>query len=280
MLKNLIAAAGLTACLAPALAAQSASDVVATVGETEITLGQLIIARAQLPQQYDQFPPEVLFQGLLEQMVEQQLFADTVADRPDRVAYALQMEERSLLSGEAITRLSRERVTEEAIQEAYNARYDGAEPATEWNASHLLVETEEEAQAARDRVTAGEDFANVARDVSTGPSGPNGGSLGWFGAGAMVAPFEAAVMELEPGQMSPPVQTQFGWHIVYLNETRLQEQPGLEQLRDELAAEVQQAVIAAELEALRAATDIALPEDGAFDPAVINDLSLLEPGAE
>ncbi|SEW42529.1 peptidyl-prolyl cis-trans isomerase C [Cognatiyoonia koreensis] len=260
--------------------AQDANTVVATVGDTEITLGEMIITRAQLPAQYEQFPAEIIFQGILDQLVQQQLLADSVGDEPDRVKYALVNERRALMAGETINAITTEAVTDAAVQAAYDARFDGVEPATEYNASHLLVETEEEALAAKARIDGGEEFADVARDVSTGPTGPNGGNLGWFGAGSMVPEFEAAVMALEVGAVSDPVQTQFGWHVVTLNETRLEEQPELDALRQQLSSEIQEAAIQEVLEELRAETEITLPEEGAFDPALLLNLDLLEPDAE
>lgn len=260
--------------------AQDANTVVATVGDTEITLGEMIITRAQLPPQYAQFPDAVIFDGILDQLIQQQLLADSVGEEPDRVKLALTNERRALMAGEMISAISNEAVTDEAIQAAYDARYNGVEAATQYNASHLLVETEEEAIAAKARIDGGEEFADVARDVSTGPTGPNGGNLGWFGEGNMVPEFEAAVMALEVGDVSEPVQTQFGWHVVTLNEKRLEEQPQLDALRGELAGEIQEAAVEAALEEMKAASDITLPEEGAFDPAVLLNLDLLEPAPE
>lgn len=262
--------------LSGAVQAQDASTVVATVGETEITLGQMIIIRAQLPQQYEQFPPDVLFDGILDQLVQQQLLADAVTQVPTRVTTALINERRSLLAGEMVNMLNEDVVTEEAIAKAYADATEGVDAKTEWNASHLLVETEEEAIAAKARVDGGEEFADVARDVSTGPTGPNGGSLGWFGAGQMVPEFETAVANMEAGDVSPPVQTQFGWHIVTLNERRVQPLPGLEDMRRELVNTLREEAVTAKLEELRAAAEVVLPETGAFDPALLLNLQLLE----
>ena len=272
-------ALALTLAAAP-LSAQDASTVVATVGDTEITLGEMIIIRAGLPAQYAQFPDEVLFEGILDQLIQQQLLADAVTDVPARVDYALKNERRQLLAGEVVNEVAMGAVSEDAIAAAYAEATDGVEPTTEWNASHLLVETEEQAQAARDRVEAGETFADVARQVSTGPSGPSGGELGWFGPGMMVSEFEEAVTGLEPGEMAGPVQTQFGWHIVMLNDKRQKEAPGLEEMRAELEQRLQEQAIDARIEELRAAAEITMPEDGAIDPALLSNIDLLEPAAE
>lgn len=260
-----------------ALAQDATADtVIATVGDTKITLGQMIITRAQLPQQYAQLGDDVLFQGILDQLIQQQVLADALTDVPGRVDYAVQNERRSLMAGEVINNITTNAVTDEAIEAAYNDRFADAEPATEYNASHLLVETEEEALAAKARIDEGEDFADVARDVSTGPTGPNGGNLGWFGAGQMVPEFEAATMELSIGDVSDPVKTQFGWHVVTLLETRKKDIPSLDSVRQEIFGELQEAAIQARLTALSDAATIVKPEEGAFDPNLLSNLDLLD----
>lgn len=254
----------------------TADTVIATVGETEITLGQMIIARAQLPQQYTQFPDDVLFQGVLDQLIQQQVLADSLTDVPGRVAFAIENERRSLMAGEVINNITTGAATDDAIAAAYQERYASATPATEYNASHLLVETEEEAIAAKTRIDAGEEFADVARDVSTGPTGPNGGNLGWFGKGQMVAEFEATTVALTVGDVSDPVQTQFGWHVVTLLDTRNKDVPTLDAVRQELFGEIQEAAIQARLSELTEAATIVKPEADAFDPSLISNLDLLD----
>lgn len=254
----------------------TADTVIATVGETEITLGQMIIARAQLPQQYTQFPDDVLFQGVLDQLIQQQVLADSLTDVPGRVAFAIENERRSLMAGEVINNITTGAATDDAIAAAYQERYASATPATEYNASHLLVETEEEAIAAKARIDAGEEFADVARDVSTGPTGPNGGNLGWFAKGQMVAEFEATTVALTVGDVSDPVQTQFGWHVVTLLDTRNKDVPTLDAVRQELFGEIQEAAIQARLSELTEAATIVKPEADAFDPSLISNLDLLD----
>ena len=250
--------------------------VVAKVGDTEITMGEVIIARAQLPQQYSQFPDEVLFDGVIDQLIQQQLLSDALEEVPARVDLALKNERRAMMAGEVITSIAETAVTEEDIQAAYDARFADVEETQEFNASHLLVETEEEAAAAKARIDDGAEFADVARDVSTGPTGPNGGNLGWFGPGAMVPEFENAITSLEVGAVSEPFETQFGWHVARLNEMRMQPRPTLEDLRRELTAELHEAAVTARLDELSAAQEIVKPAEGDFDPAVINNLELLD----
>lgn len=279
MLKHvtLFGAFALSLAASHAIAQDATADtVIATVNGTEITLGQMIITRAQLPQQYAQLDDAILFDGVLEQLIQQQLLADSLAETPARVTYAVQNEERSLKAGEAINELTLGTVTDDALQAAYNARYADQKPSTEYNAAHLLVETEAEAIAAKARITDGEDFAAVAKDVSTGPTGPNGGNLGWFGKGQMVPEFEAAVADMATGDVSDPVQTQFGWHVVTLLDLRNSEAPTLEEVRQDLFGEVQEAAIQTLLADLTKAADIVTPEADAFDTSLISKIDLLD----
>lgn len=89
---------------------------------------------------------------------------------------------------------------------------------TEIRASHILVKSEDEANKLYDEIIAGKSFASAAQEVSLCPSGRNGGDLGFFGKGMMVKPFEDAAFGLEVGEISKPVQTQFGWHLIQLTD--------------------------------------------------------------
>lgn len=264
------------AVLADGHAGPTAETIVTTINGTDITLGEMIITRAQLPQQYQSLPDDVLWSGILDQLTQQQLLADTLNDAPDRVAYALANEERSLKAGEVINALNSEVLTDEAIRAAYDTRFAEFEGSTEYSAAHILVETEEEAAAIKLELDAGANFAQTAVEKSTGPSGPSGGDLGWFGAGMMVPPFEEAVIALEVGAVSDPVQTQFGWHIIMLNDSRMTEAPALEEVYPELQSEVQAAAIDARINELRDAAEITVVDTDTFDPAILKNLDLLE----
>ena len=254
----------------------TADTVVAKVGDTEITVGELIIARSMLPQQYAQFPNDVLFTGLVDQLVQQQLLADELEEVPASILYTLANERRGLLAAEVVNALSETAVTPEALQEAYDARFADAPDVLEYRASHLLVETEEEAEAAKARIDEGEEFAAVATDVSIDPAGQqNGGDLGWFSEGMMVDEFQDAILALDIGEVSDPFESQFGWHVATLVDERIQPQPEFDQVAPQLMGELQEAAVLAYLEELTAATTIERPEEGAFDPNVIDQIDLL-----
>lgn len=254
----------------------TADTIVATVGDTEITMGEIIIARTQLPQQYAQFPVDVLFEGLVDQLIQQQLLADEAGETSARIEYTLNNERRALMAAGVITEIAETSVTEADVQAAYDARFAEAEEIQEFNAAHLLVETQQEADAAKARIDEGAAFADVARDVSTGPTGPNGGNLGWFGPGAMVPEFEQAITALEVGEVSEPFETQFGWHVTTLLETRVQPRPTVDDLRPQITQELQEAAITARLEELAAEQTVTKPESGEFDPNLIDAIDLLD----
>ena len=218
----------------------TADKVVATVNGTDITLGEMIAAAETLPDQYKNLPDDVLYDGILQQLIQQTALSQSLEGTPPkRIDFAVTNERRTLRAGTVIDRIVEKAVTDEAIQAAYKEKYANAEPSKEFNASHILVETREEAEAIRKELEDGADFAELAKEKSTGPSGPNGGSLGWFGPDMMVKPFEDAVVDMEPGQVSEPVETQFGWHVIKLNETRLKDAPKLDDVREELKAQLE-----------------------------------------
>ena len=110
----------------------------------------------------------------------------------------------------------------------------------EFNAAHILVENEYDAQELLVSLEKGAEFSQLAIDKSIGPSASNGGNLGWFSQGQMVPEFELAVLDLQLGEISPPIKTQFGWHIIKLNNKRLQKFPPLENVRNELIQNLKQ----------------------------------------
>ena len=270
----------IAASLAMPAAAQDETTidtVVATVGDTEITIGHMIAARASLPEQYQQLPDEVLFSGILDQLVQQSALAQTYdGDLPSRVRIQLENERRSLTAGEVIEGLMAQPLGEEDVQAAYEEQYSTAEPSQEFNASHILVETEEEAITIKEELDGGADFEGVAREKSTGPSGPGGGSLGWFGPGMMVPEFEAAVAAMEAGQISAPVKTQFGWHVIKLNETRVKDAPPLDEVREEIELQVRQTNAQATIEAVAAEAEVDRSGAEGIDPAILKQVELLE----
>lgn len=253
-----------------------ADTVLVTVDGTEITLGHMIVAKGTLPAQYRQLPDEVLFPGILDQLIQQVALAQSLETPTKATELTIENQRSGLLAGEALGIVSQDAVTDEALQALYEERFSDASPTQEFNASHILVETEEEAIALIAELEGGADFAALAQEHSTGPSGPNGGALGWFGSGQMVPEFETAVLALEPGNVSPPVQTQFGWHVVILNERRMAGAPPLEEVRQELAAELESAAVEAHI--AEVVKDARVIRQGVtIPPEALSDMSLVAP---
>jgi peptidyl-prolyl cis-trans isomerase C len=276
MTKRFLAGAALSALLITPAFAQDGSTVLATVNGQDITLGHVIVAWSQLPEQYQALPDDVLLTGILEQLVQQEIVATAVRDDlSDFMRIGLENEERAYVAALSLDAVAMEDIPAEDLQAEYDALFGSVEPQTEYNASHILVESEEEAQALIEQLEGGADFAALAQEHSIGPSGPNGGQLGWFTAGMMVPSFEEAVFALEVGEVSPPVETRFGWHVVILNDTRDQAPPAMEEVQDQLIEGLRQARVEAYIEDLSAAAVIDRPELD-FDPSVIRDMGLLE----
>lgn len=275
---SVVATAALLAFPAGAMADGhvNAETVVATVNGTDIKLGHMIVLKQRLPAQYQQLEPSVLFDGILDQLVQQTLLGDTVESLSAGSRLTLENEGRALRAAEEIQRIADTSVTDETLQAAYESAYGNVDPEKEFNASHILVETEEEAKALVTELESGADFAELAKEKSTGPSGPRGGELGWFGTGAMVAPFEEAVVAMEIGAVSAPIQTQFGWHVIKLNETRLKDAPALEEVRGQLVDEVRRTAIEARVEELTNGAELTRMTAEDIDPALLDNMSLLE----
>lgn len=260
----------------PVVAAETNTDtVVATVNGVDITIGHMIVLREGLPEQYQTLPDDVLFDGILEQLVQQTVLAQKAENPGPVVELRLENERRTLLAGTAMKALLDDAMTDAALQAAYDEKYANAEPTKEYNASHILVETEDEAKALVTELEGGADFAELAKSKSTGPSGPSGGELGWFGPGMMVKEFEDAVVAMEPGTVSAPVQTQFGWHVIRLNEARMKDAPAIDEVRDEIAAELQQKIIEETLAKLTEEAEITRTDKSEIDPAAIRNLDLV-----
>jgi peptidyl-prolyl cis-trans isomerase C len=148
-------------------------------------------------------------------------------------------------------------ISEEQLKQRYQTDYVASNDTIEYNANHILVQTDQEARDIILRLDKGESFEELAKKLSTGPSGKKGGALGWFKKEDMVAPFSDAAAKLAKGQYTPsPVQTRFGWHVILLNDTRSAEPPALESVRKNLATAIAGDSIKAKMKELRDAANI------------------------
>jgi peptidyl-prolyl cis-trans isomerase C len=250
--------------------AQDAKTVVATVNGTEITLGHIIVLREKLPEQVQGLSDDVLFKGILDQLIQQEALKQSIGDVSARNALTMENDNRAFLAEQAAQAVISAAVTDAALQAAYDAKFANMPPATEYNAAHILVATKEEAEKIKAEIVAGADFGEKAKEFSSDGAAANGGDLGWFGVGMMVKPFEDAVVAMKAGEVAGPVQTDFGFHLIKLNEVREAPKPTLDDVRDQLAAEVEQAAITAHVKGLTDAATITRPGES-MDPAKIRD---------
>ena len=214
-----------------------------------------------LPPEYQQQGIAGIYDQLVDDVANSRLAAiaarSSGLDKEEDVASAMRTAADRVLAEAYITREVGKEITEEAIQAAYDTYVADTGSRETVTASHILVETEEEAKAIIDQLKDGADFAELAREKSTGPSGPGGGSLGSFGRGQMVPAFEAAAFGMPVGSFSDnPVQTQFGWHVIQVSDKGIQEAPALDQMRDQIAANLSRQSFARIVETLRVGTTI------------------------
>ncbi len=276
---NFLSAALLALAFASPLRAAdpTADTVVAVVNGTEITLGHMIATRDALPEQYRQLPDDVLFNGVLEQIIQQTALAQVgETQQTKRDTLALDNQKRTYLAGVVLDSVAKAGVSDEALQKLYDEKYAKAEPAKEFSAAHILVATEEEAKALKAEIDAGGDFAAIAKEKSSDKgSAANGGDLGWFGLGMMVKPFEDAVIAMEKDKVSDPVKSDFGWHIIKLNDIRTVETPKLEDVKEELTGDLRQQAVEAKVKELTDAAKVEKRVDG-IDPAILKNAALID----
>ncbi len=209
--------------------------IAATVNGTEIY--QLSVDRVtqQIQAQGQQADKTKILQELINLEVLTQAAEEAHLEADPDVSVALRLQYVQTLANAFLAKSSETiEITEEQLRAAYdNQEADMSQQ--EYNASHILLESDEAATAVIAQLKDGADFAELAKTESTGPSGPNGGELGWFQAATMVPEFSAAVATMEVGAISEePVQTQFGWHVIKLNDTRGAAKPEYESVKGDI----------------------------------------------
>jgi len=215
------------------------SKVVAKVGELEITTQELAFAESELSREFAQVPAEKRTAAILAALIDIKLLANRAAveglDEKEsfkaRMAFVQSRNLHNLYFQETIVA----NVTDEEVRERFDNEIAAMAPESEIKARHILVASEEEAKAIVAELAQGKDFAELAKEKSTGPSGANGGDLGFFGKGQMVPEFEEAAFGLENGKFTTtPVKTQFGWHVILKEEEREKPKPEFEQVKDQI----------------------------------------------
>jgi peptidyl-prolyl cis-trans isomerase C len=232
---------------APALA-QGDDPVAARVNGKELKRSEVAAMHQQLPQQMQQMPFEVVYPMLVDQLVSQMLITEAARkdklDEDPTVQSKLKRYEERLVQEAWLTREVEKAATEEKLKARYD-QYVSENPAKEEvSARHILVDEESRAKDIIKELEAGGDFAALAKQHSKDPAGATGGDLGFFSREEMVPEFAAAAFELKKGEHTKePVKTQFGWHVIKVEDRRTGAHPSFEDSREQLADEVAREVI-------------------------------------
>jgi peptidyl-prolyl cis-trans isomerase C len=231
--------------------------VVAIVNGQKILLSEITAAQAGLPQQYRQLPLQLIFPALLDQVIDGKLVSAegrkaNLQNDPD-VKKRLALAEDQLIQQAFLFKEIDKKITPEALKARYDKFVKETPPEDEVKASHILVKTEDEAKAIIAELAKGGDFAKIAKEKSTDTaSGAQGGDLGYFKKGDMVAEFAEAAFTMKKGEVSPtPIKTQFGYHVIRVDDRRTAPPPKLEEVEDQLRSDMQREIVTAMLGNLR-----------------------------
>lgn len=276
-----VASAGAaSAQTAPAAALEGEDALIARVNGDEIYRSDMVLLYEKLPEEYRQIPIEILYPQLVDRLVDRKLLAQAgrrsgLTDDPvvrRRAAFA----EDTILQETYLFRHIEETVTEEQLRAAYEEMKAETEEKEQVRARHILLDSEAEAEAAIGALKAGNDFAELAKEKSTGPSAEQGGDLGYFERDEVVEDFGDAAFALRPGEVTPnPVRTQFGWHVIKVEDRRTAPAPTFEESRDKLVAAAAPKIAETEVSRLREMAEIVtfgldgaeMPRTSSGDPA-------------
>ncbi|MFT5538721.1 MAG: peptidyl-prolyl cis-trans isomerase C [Alphaproteobacteria bacterium] len=248
--------------LAPAWAQTGGPDsVVARVNGQAIQASDVAAAIQQLPPQYRSMPPESLFKGVIEQLIDRQLVVGRARSQnlqsDAEVKNTLKQLETRVLEEVYLRRTIAAKVTDRAVQRRYERDKASLVKDKKVRARHILVKTRDEAMDILRMLARGKDFAKLAGEKSIGPSKAQGGDLGFFAREQMVPAFSAAAFSLRKGEVArAPVQTEFGWHVIKVEDIQDAAPPKFEEVKDQLRNKMGDEVVEAELKKLRAGAKV------------------------
>jgi len=228
---------------------------VAKVNGQDITQGELKFAEAEIGSELAGVPTESRRRVLVEYLIEAHLMAQLaekaqLAATPD-FETRLKYYRMRALRDEFFENKVRDSVGEAAAKQLYDDRVKSIPAQQEVRARHILVKTKDEAEKIAKEVTGGADFAEAAKKYSQDSGGESGGDLGYFTKGQMVKPFEEAAFSMEKGKVSAPVQSEFGWHIIKVEDKRDRQPPTFEEVKDQITASLIQAKLQSTVQEMR-----------------------------
>ena len=230
--------------------------IVANVNNEDISLETMIHAMNELPPEIQSQPFMSYYEDLLERVIDIKLFAQEgkkmKLDEEPSVRAAIDFVIEKVLMQAFLSKYVQENIKEENLKASYNNFIADETSREEIKASHILMDTESEAIDVINMLNDGDDFAELAKNKSTGPSGPSGGDLGWFKRGQMVPPFEKAAFSLNKNEITQrPVQTQFGWHVIKVFDKRIPEAPSYESMKNKLIQDLERKIVSKKIQDLR-----------------------------
>ena len=230
--------------------------IVANVNNEDISLETMIHAMNELPPEIQSQPFMSYYEDLLERVIDIKLFAQEgkkmKLDEEPSVRAAIDFVIEKVLMQAFLSKYVQENIKEENIKASYSNFIADETSREEIKASHILMDTESEAIDVINMLNDGDDFAELAKNKSTGPSGPSGGDLGWFKRGQMVPPFEKAAFSLNKNEITQiPVQTQFGWHVIKIFDKRIPEAPSYENMKSRLIQDIERKIVSKKIQDLR-----------------------------
>lgn len=232
---SLLSASALFVLSLSAYADDSDTPVAATVNGTPITVIERDVQSKQFQARGQSATDEQIIEELISLEVMRQEAVKRGLDAAPEIAAEMKIMESRVLANALLTEFTENLDLSDTVLKAEYEKQIAMADAKEFKASHILLEDEAKAREIIAELDAGADFAESAKKYSTGPSGPNGGDLGWFDAGTMVPEFSAAVTAMETGAHSnTPVQTQFGYHIIKLDDTRSKEPQPFDSVKDQI----------------------------------------------
>ena len=230
--------------------------IVANVNNEDISLETMIHAMNELPPEIQSQPFMSYYEDLLERVIDIKLFAQEgkkmKLDEEPSVRAAIDFVIEKVLMQAFLSKYVQENIKEENIKASYSNFIADETSREEIKASHILMDTESEAIDVINMLNDGDDFVELAKNKSTGPSGPSGGDLGWFKRGQMVPPFEKAAFSLNKNEITQrPVQTQFGWHVIKIFDKRIPEAPSYESMKNKLIQDLERKIVSKKIQDLR-----------------------------
>ena len=254
---------GLSLAFNPAIAEETSeakgTELIAIVNGTDITYDTLssVVEMAKRQRPGEEIDEKALLDDLIAtELARQEAAKAGFKEREDIKARVENFADKLILNTWMQEKANSLEIAEEDLQAAYEARIANM-PRHEYKARHILVKTEDEGKTLVEELKTGKDFAELAKEKSTGPSGPTGGDLGWFKPESMVKPFAEAVRAMEPGRVTTaPVETQFGWHVIKLEEKRDVKLPEMENMKPQLKRQLEQSRMLEYMKELRTAAEV------------------------